>query len=83
MLIYFLAYIPQMRYDLDEKSPVQYVVDYQNTMYSYHANLKAEHTYSSKSIGWLFGDKPLFVYQSLASEEGMSGKIHFYGTPII
>ena len=64
-LIYYLSYLP---YGLSQHAPLfsreytKLVLDNQSFMFSYHANIKAEHPYSSRWYQWLLDIRPILYY---------------------
>ncbi len=64
-LIYYLSYLP---YGLSQHAPLfsrdytKLVLDNQSFMFSYHANIKAEHPYSSRWYQWVLDIRPILYY---------------------
>lgn len=64
-LIYYLSYLP---YGLSQHAPLfsrdytKLVLDNQAFMFSYHANIKAEHPYSSRWYQWVLDIRPILYY---------------------
>ena len=64
-LIYYLSYVP---YGVSQNAPLfsreytKLVIDNQSFMFSYHANIKAEHPYSSRWYQWLLNIRPILYY---------------------
>ncbi|MDR1101770.1 MAG: phospholipid carrier-dependent glycosyltransferase [Clostridiales bacterium] len=83
-IVYFMAYIPQMRYSLNNESPIKYVVQSQKYMYKYHSALVAEHAFSSPASTWPLIKRPLWAYMDEeASAYGNVGSIVIMGNPAI
>lgn len=64
-LIYYLSYLP---YGISQHAPVfsraytKIVLDNQSFMFSYHANIVAEHPYSSRWYQWILNIRPILYY---------------------
>jgi dolichyl-phosphate-mannose-protein mannosyltransferase len=83
-VIYFLSYLPQMRYDLNGRSPIEYVAHNQLGMYKYHSELKATHPYSSKWYEWIINKRPLWAYiDGEQKEQGIISSIASFGNPAV
>ena len=65
-IIYYLSYIPygiaQNVTNIFSKDYFKIVWSNQEFMFSYHANLVAEHPYSSKWYQWIFNIRPILYY---------------------
>ena len=64
-MIYYLSYLP---YGISQHAPLfsrdytKLVLDNQSFMFSYHANIKAEHPYSSRWYQWVLDIRPILYY---------------------
>ena len=64
-LIYYLSYLP---YGVSQHAPLfsrdytKLVLDNQSFMFSYHANIRAEHPYSSRWYQWVLDIRPILYY---------------------
>ena len=64
-LIYYLSYLP---YGLSQHAPLfsrdytKLVLDNQAFMFSYHANIRAEHPYSSRWYQWVLDIRPILYF---------------------
>ena len=64
-LIYYLSYLP---YGVAQNAPLfsrdytRIVLENQSFMFSYHANIKAEHPYSSRWYQWILDIRPILYY---------------------
>jgi len=64
-LIYYLSYLP---YGISQHAPLfsrdytKLVLDNQSFMFSYHANIRAEHPYSSRWYQWVLDIRPILYY---------------------
>ena len=64
-LIYYLSYLP---YGISQHAPLfsraytRLVLDNQSFMFSYHANIRAEHPYSSRWYQWMLDIRPILYY---------------------
>ncbi len=58
-VIYFLSYIPAM---WSESTGLSFFFTNQSSMYNYHANLEAGHSYGSSWWQWPLDYKPLYAY---------------------
>jgi dolichyl-phosphate-mannose--protein O-mannosyl transferase len=55
----------------------------QEHMFSYHANLVAEHSYSARWYQWLINSKPILYYINSVTENGTRGSLWAFGNPLI
>ena len=64
-VIYYLSYLP---YGVSQNAPLfsreytKLVLENQSFMFSYHANIKAEHPYSSRWYQWVLNIRPILYY---------------------
>ena len=64
-LIYYLSYLPygiSQNASLFSREYTKLVLDNQSFMFSYHANIKAEHPYSSRWYQWVLNIRPILYY---------------------
>lgn len=82
--IYVLSYLPYMPSNPD-KSLIQVVLDNQEYMYNYHANLNATHSYQSSWYSWLIDGRPIYYYSSASAglAEGLRASVVSMGNPAI
>ena len=52
-------------------------------MYSYHATLKATHTFESRWYTWLLGLRPVWYYRNVSLPYGMKSSIACMAGPVI
>ncbi len=82
--IYVLSYLPYMPSNPD-KSLLEVVLDNQEYMYNYHANLNATHSYQSSWYSWIIDGRPIYYYSSSQAglEAGMRASVVSMGNPLI
>ncbi len=81
-VIYFLSYIPAM---MSESTGLNFFFTNQSSMFNYHANLEAQHSYGSSWWQWPFDYKPLYAYNPNRDfvPKGISMGITSFGNPAI
>jgi len=86
ILIYVLSYIPYLRAYGEVKwdsHTFQRLWDAQLLMLDYHANLVAEHYFSSPWYEWPLIVKPMWYYQADFKGAGMASSILSFGNPAV
>jgi dolichyl-phosphate-mannose-protein mannosyltransferase len=79
--LYIAAYIPYM---LINNTGLEGIIANQKHMWSYHANVTAEHPYSSQWYTWPLMIKPMWYYSGASvMQEGMASTIIVYGNPAV
>lgn len=79
-IIYVLSYIPFV--SNAGNTLIERVIQNQESMLSYHANLVSEHPYSSTWIEWPVMTRPIWYYSHTVSDTVAEG-ISSFGNPII
>lgn len=79
-LIYILSYIPMS--DGTDNGLIQRVVDNQKSMFSYHSELEATHSFSSNWYEWPMMKRPIWFYSGEVSETVKEG-ISSFGNPLV
>ncbi|MBR5280942.1 MAG: glycosyltransferase family 39 protein [Clostridia bacterium] len=84
LTIYVLSYIPYMASNPD-KSLIEIVLDNQEYMYNYHANLNATHSYQSSWYSWIIDGRPIYYYSSASAglPAGIRASVVSMGNPAI
>lgn len=84
LAIYVLSYIPYMPSNPD-KSLIEVVLDNQEYMYNYHANLNATHSYQSSWYSWIIDGRPIYYYSSASAglPAGIRASVVSMGNPAI
>lgn len=86
VVIYILSYIPYLsaygKVRLDG-TMMKRIWDAQVLMYDYHANLVAEHYFSSPWYEWPLIIKPMWYYSAAFPAAGMASSILAFGNPAI
>ncbi len=84
LTIYVLSYIPYMASNPD-KSLIEIVLDNQEYMYNYHANLNATHAYQSSWYSWIVDGRPIYYYSSSSAglPAGIRASVVSMGNPAI
>lgn len=82
--IYVLSYLPYMASNPD-KTLLEVVLDNQEYMYNYHANLNATHSYQSSWYSWLIDGRPIYYYSSAQAglPAGIRASVVSMGNPAI
>lgn len=84
-MIYYLSYIPYasaMEYSLFSRGMFDIVIENQRFMFSYHANLVAEHPFSSHWYEWILNIRPILYYRSVLPDGSIS-TISAFGNPLL
>lgn len=82
--VYFVSYLPQIRYDLHGRTPMQYVLENQTYMFSYHKGVTEDHPYGSLWYEWLVNKRPLWAYiNGELKEQGIISSISSFGNPLV
>ena len=81
-VIYFLSYIPAM---MSETTGLSFFFTNQSSMFNYHSQLKATHSYGSSWWQWPLDYKPLYAYAPNRDfvPKGTSMGITSFGNPLI
>ncbi len=83
-MIYFAAYLPQISYDLNGRTAIEYVTQNQSYMLSYHEGIKDSHPFSSKWYEWQFMKRPLWMFlDGELKNNGMVSSISTFGNPAV
>lgn len=83
-MIYFAAYLPQIRYDLHGRTATEYVTQNQSYMLNYHEGVKEAHSFSSKWYEWEFMKRPLWMFiDGELKDKGMVSSISTFGNPAV
>ncbi len=82
ILIYWVSYLP---YAFVEGNPrtIFEIFDIQKNMLSYHADLEAEHFFSSKWYQWPIMYKPIWYFSGGVPEENIVSSISAFGNPAV
>ncbi|MBQ7816163.1 MAG: phospholipid carrier-dependent glycosyltransferase, partial [Oscillospiraceae bacterium] len=80
LVIYAASFIPVLHAESFKDFMTQ-LVSYQQHMYNYHANLEAEHFFSSMWYSWPLNLKP--IWYSITENGGMASSISAFGNPLI
>lgn len=82
--IYFVSYLPQIRYDLNGRTTLEYVFQNQRYMLNYHKGVTETHPYSSQWYEWLINKRPLWAYiDSELRHDGIVSSISSFGNPLV
>ncbi len=79
-VIYILSYIPFS--DGSDRGLIARMIENQKTMYSYHSNLNATHTFGSKWYQWPIMYRPIWYYSGEVSDTIREG-ISAFGNPLV
>ncbi|MBE6894830.1 MAG: phospholipid carrier-dependent glycosyltransferase [Ruminococcaceae bacterium] len=80
LVIYAASFIPVIKADSFADYLRQFV-SYQQHMYSYHANLVAEHYFSSVWYTWPFSIKP--IWYAITEKGALASSISAFGNPAV
>ena len=84
VLIYCASYLPEIAFDLQGRTPLQYIIQNQEYMFKYHSGLTSTHPYSSNWYEWIIMKKPLWAYNdSEISGQGLCSTISTFGNPAV
>lgn len=81
-IIYTLCYIPYKAGDPD-KDLITIMLDNQISMYNYHSNLDATHSFSSSWWQWPIMMRPIWYYVKPEVATGMRATIVSFGNPAV
>lgn len=79
-LIYLVSYIPFN--DGTDRGLIEKIIVAQNTMFSYHSQLTADHPYSSTWYQWPIMYRPMWYYSGIVSDTVREG-ISAFGNPLV
>ncbi|MDR0931149.1 MAG: phospholipid carrier-dependent glycosyltransferase [Clostridiales bacterium] len=84
LTIYILSYLPQIRYDLNGRTWIKYIIDLQDYMLSYHSGLTDTHPFSSPWYYWIIMYKPLWAFAEYGLQNtGKAASVIIMGNPIV
>ena len=87
LFIYSASYIPAMSYDLNGRTPLQYIVGNQTYMLWYHGEYVPtleKHSFASNWYEWMIVKRPLWAYlNSDLRSEGIASSIASFGNPAV
>ena len=81
-VVYTLSYLPVPRHD-DTKPFLTWVIESQESMFTYHKGVTAPHPYYSFWYEWPLNIRPIFFYDASLLDAPLDEAIASFGNPIV